>query len=135
MKTINYTLSFVELGGILLFFRDYEWKPAITRNRILEKYIYDTCKLLYERLERKGLQLIADKQMESTVEIEFSELEVLTISIMSQKQQHSNPNVKYSVNKIILDLPPEIRKYFEPINHTQSKKVEPKIMYHEKDNC
>ena len=133
MKTINYNLSFVELGGILLFLRDYKWKPVITRNRILEKYIYDTCKRLYERLEIKGLQLIENKQMEGKIEIGLSELEVLTITVMSKKP-HSNPNVKYSVNKIILDLPPEIRKYFEPLNHAQSKKVKSKLISHEKSN-
>lgn len=133
MKTINYNLSFVELGGILLFMRDFEWKPAVTRNKVLEKYIYDTCKQLYERLEQKGLQLIAEKKMECSIQIGFSELEVLTISIMSKKQ-HSNPNVKYSINKIILDLPPEIRKFTEPNHTSRSEKVEFKMISHEKDN-
>jgi len=141
MKTIRYSLSFVELGGLLLFLRDYEWKPMISRNRILARYIYDTCKQLYERIEKTGLQLIAEKQMEKSTEVDLTELEVLTIAIMS-KRMHSNPNVKYSVNKIIMDLPPEIRNYLEPScppkrnakgdNNAPSKKTESKILQYEK---
>lgn len=119
MQKTNYKLSFDEMRSLMLFLRDYDWSKSLHENPVLTKYIYDTCRLMYANLEKRGLRIIANKRMEKSIVLSFSDLELLSISIMA-KFPHENPHISMVINKLMLDLPIDIINLLSKQNHEKS---------------
>ena len=114
METTKYKLNLQEIHAVMLFLRDYDWKPVLDGDKVVAKYIYNTASQLYNILKKRGLRLVESKN-DKRVNIALSELEILTIAILA-KVEHENHFVKYAINKIIMDMPIEIINVLEKAN-------------------
>jgi hypothetical protein len=107
------------MRSLMLFLRDYNWQKLIGENRVLAKFIYDTCRCMYSDLEKRGLRIIEGKRMEKPVKYSFTDLELLSISLMA-KHPHDNAHINMVINKLLLELPIEIINVLNPKEHEQS---------------
>jgi hypothetical protein len=101
------------MRSLMLFLRDFDWNLFISEDKILAKFIYDTCRSMYVNLEKRGLRIIANKRMDKPVKITFSDLELLSISLMA-KYPHDNAHINMVVSKLLLELSIEIINVLNP---------------------
>ncbi len=119
MQMTSYKLSFNEMGSLMLFLRDVDWDILKNNNQLITKFIYDTCRDMYENLEKRGLRILANKRMDKPVKISFSDLEMLSISLLA-KYPHGNACISSVVNKVLLELPVEVIHVLNPIKNEQT---------------
>lgn len=120
MQMTNYKLSFEEMRSLMLFLRDVDWDVLTKDNMVLAKFIHDTSKNIYEKLEKRGLRIILDnKRINKPVKFSFSDLEMLSISLLA-KHPHENSHINMVINKILLKLPIEVINVLTPIKNEKS---------------
>lgn len=119
MQMTSYKLDFYELQSLMLFLRDFDWDSLISGNPIIAKFTYDTCKILYENLKKRGLRLLTKKRTNKPIKIGFSDLEMLSISILA-KFPHESPHINMVINKLLLELPIEVINILNPIQNEKS---------------
>lgn len=119
MQVTSYKLDFYELQSLMLFLRDFDWDLLKSGSQVVTKFTYDTCKILYENLKKRGLRLLAIKRTNKPVKIEFTDLEMLSISILA-KFPHDSSHINMVINKLLLELPVEVINVLNPIQHEKS---------------
>lgn len=119
MQKTSFKLDFYEMQSLMLFLRDFEWNVLKSGNPIVAKYAYDTCRLLYENLKKRGLRMLSIKKTNKPVRIELSELEMLSLSILA-KYPHESSHINMVINKLLLELPIEVINVLNPPKHEKS---------------
>ena len=119
MQMTSFKLDFYEMQSLMLFLRDFDWDILKSSNQVIAKFSYDTCKILYEKLKKRGLRMLTYKKTNKPVKIDLSDMEMLSISILA-KYPHDSSHINMVINKLLLELPIEVINILNPSTHEKS---------------